>query len=89
MITKELAMSLKPGTELWHNTETNADGTPKRARVNGKCHTLKRTPEFWRLPMKHGLRDTFDIGWGSRNTRVGPQHWSLPERWEIERHWRD
>lgn len=88
MITKELALTLRPGTELWHSHEENADGTPARARVNGQCQTWKRDPTRWRLPMKHGLRGTFQIGnpYGV-STRIAAQFWSLPDRWPIERHW--
>lgn len=90
MITKELAMTLRVGQELWHNTLTNRDGTPMRARVNGKCVTWKTKPERWRLPMKHGLKNTFQIGAPyAENTSVCVRNWSLPERWPIERHWKD
>lgn len=59
MITKEMAMNLKHGDVLYHTTLKNADGTPMRARVNGRCKTWKRNPEDFSLPMKHGLRDCF------------------------------
>ena len=89
MITKELALTLKPGQELWHNAATNADGTPVRARVNGKCKTWKRYPERFQLPMKHGLKQCFYICHVEEgNHAAAGWVWSLPERWPIERHWR-
>lgn len=36
MITKQIALSLRSGTILYHRTLRNADKTPLRARVNGK-----------------------------------------------------
>lgn len=95
MITKELALTLRVGQELWHNTLVRGDGKPIRARVTGKCKTWKRTPAVWKLPLKHGLNLSFYIGASSDDGRVPwngeglPNNWSLPERWAIERHWKD
>ena len=57
MITKEQAVSTIYSQKLyfWYR------GRVQRAKVNGKCQTWVRTPERWRLPMKYGLRDCFDI----------------------------
>jgi len=44
--------------EVWHKTLKNADGTPKRFRVNGAVKTWKRDPDRIRVPLKHGLYDT-------------------------------
>lgn len=44
-----------------HMTLKNADGTPLRARRNGKTQTWKTRPGEFRLPAKHGLRNTFQI----------------------------
>lgn len=87
MITKEMAIELRPGTELWHSTSKNADGSPLRARVNGACKTWKTRPLAWKLPMKHGMRDCFYIG--TDGDCVEGKYWSLPERWPIEQHWKD
>lgn len=38
-----------------HVSEKNADGTPLRVRVNGKCRTFKTRDDFI-LPVKYGLR---------------------------------
>lgn len=35
----------------------NKDGTPLRARANGKCKTWKTRPTEFLLPVKHGMYD--------------------------------
>lgn len=52
MVTKEQACSAKRFT---HVSLKNADGTPLRARANGKCQTWKTRPTEFALPIKHGL----------------------------------
>ena len=79
MITKEIAMT-QP-REMWHNTYTNADGTPLRVRSNGKCKTWKTRPDEFSLPVKSGLYAHDYI------TPANAHEWSLPDRWPIERHW--
>jgi hypothetical protein len=49
------------GQTLFCSAYNNADGTPMRARVNGKLRTWKRQPDYYELPMKHGLRNCFYI----------------------------
>lgn len=49
-----------------HKTLKNADGTPLRARRNGKTQTWKTRPGEFRIPAKHGLKHTFNI---THNTR--------------------
>ena len=61
MMTKEFAAGLYKGKTLYHATATNADGTAKRCRVNGKLKTWKTTPNDWRLPVKSGLWNYFYI----------------------------
>lgn len=61
MITIEQAKSLKCGITLYHVSARNADGTPLRARVNGVPQTWKTRPDEVRVPMKHGLRNTFQM----------------------------
>lgn len=39
-----------------HKFLRNSDGTPRRCRVNGKCHTWKTRPAEFMLPVKFGLR---------------------------------
>jgi hypothetical protein len=90
MITKDIAEDLRHGAELWHVTGKNADGTPLRARVNGKCLTWKTRPEEFRLPVKHGLKDYFYLARTPQggNERPGSE-WCLPDRWEVEKFWKD
>lgn len=58
MITKEQAVMFgHTGKTLYHYRMRNADKTALRVRVNGYCKTWKRSPERFRLPIKHGLRD--------------------------------
>lgn len=57
MINKQQAMDAKHGDVFYHRTLRNSDRSPLRARVSGKCKTLKRQPEIFKLPIKHGLRD--------------------------------
>ena len=61
MITKQIAETLRHGVILHHVSQKNADGTPKRVRVSGKCKTWKTRPEEFRLPVKHGLYDNGEI----------------------------
>ena len=55
MITRDQALGLFYRQELYHVTNTNADGSPQRWRVNGKVKTWKRSPERFEVPIKHGL----------------------------------
>ena len=52
---KQTAEKLVYGQTLYHLFHRNADGTPQRWRVNGKCKTWKRNPERFQVPLKHGL----------------------------------
>jgi len=61
MITKECAMSLSHGHVLHHKSAKNADGTPVRCRVNGRCKVWKTRPDEFRLPVKWGLKTCFYI----------------------------
>ena len=56
MITKEQAVNLYHGQVLYHGINRNADGTPERWRVNGKCKIWKTRPDEFRLPLKYGLK---------------------------------
>lgn len=60
-ITKEQAVTLSYREVLEHKTKSNADGTPMRCRVNGKCKTWKTRPEDYRLPVKYGMYQCFYI----------------------------
>lgn len=72
-LTKAQAVALSHGATLYHRTMRNSDGTALRARPNGRCQTWVTRPEEFRLPAKHGLRDTFYI------THTNCGEWSLVE----------
>jgi len=55
MIARDQALGLSYGQELYHISNRNADGSPQRWRVNGKVKTWKRSPERFKVPIKHGL----------------------------------
>jgi hypothetical protein len=61
MLTKEQAVALRHGATLEHVRTKNADGTPARCRVTGKCQTWKTRPGDFKLPVKHGMYDSFYI----------------------------
>ena len=73
MISKEIAVSLKHGQILHHVSVKNADKSPARCRVSGKCQTWKTRPTEFKLPVKHGLRDSFYI------TEDNAKDWVFPD----------
>ena len=54
MTIKE-AKELTTGTILYEKRYMNADGSPRRWRVNGKVKTWKRDKSRIEIPVKHGL----------------------------------
>jgi len=60
-MTKEQATQADYRTTLEHTTIKNADGSPARCRVNGRCKTWKTRPDDFKLPVKHGLYNCFYI----------------------------
>ena len=54
-ITLEQAKALKPGDIIHQDGMVNADGTPRRWKVNGQPKVWKRSPGRVRVPLKHGL----------------------------------
>ncbi len=44
-----------------HATLKNSDGTPLRARRNGKTKTWKTKPGTFQIPAKYGLKECFYI----------------------------
>lgn len=58
MITYEQALT---ASRFEHVTARNADGTPTRARRNGKTKVWKTRPGEFRIPCKHGLKECFYI----------------------------
>ena len=61
-VTEESARTLNVGRNLYHHIQKNRDGTPLRARVNGKLKkwVKPRNPQ-WQLPMKYGIKTGFYI----------------------------
>jgi hypothetical protein len=67
VITRDDAITLGMfGGELHHVslTQGGRKPVPLRVRVNGKCKTWKRDAQRWNLPVKHGLRECFQISAG-------------------------
>ena len=73
MITKEQAMAAKYGQIFYAINERNADGTRLRVRVTGKCQTRVRTPEWFMLPVRHGLKNSGYI------TNRNAHEWAVDE----------
>jgi len=55
MIGKGQALKLRAGAEIYQLGSENADGTPTRWRVSGKCKVWKRDLKRFKVPIKHGL----------------------------------
>ena len=72
MITKQQAVDARHGDIFHHVSETNADGTPLRVRVTGKCKTWKRDTNRFRLPVKYGLKQSLAIDQDNANQWVKP-----------------
>lgn len=59
MVTKEQAQTC---SMFEHVTLKNSDKkTPARCRKMGACKTWKTRPDEFKLPVKHGLYDSFYI----------------------------
>jgi hypothetical protein len=71
MITIAQAKKLGYRHEIYHLTLRDSTGHSLRARVNGKIKLWKTIPGIFKLPMKHGLRDTFYL------TQLNADQWSL------------
>lgn len=67
MITKQQA---ETANNFEHISIKNRDGTPLRARRNGKTETWKRSPERFSIPCKHGLYNYFYI------TEISANQWN-------------
>ena len=70
MIDAISAAFLRHGDILEHATIKNADGTPARCRVTGKVKFWKTRPSDFKVPVKHGLYQSFYI------TPVNGAEWS-------------
>jgi len=61
---KQIGMSpaeIQNATRFEHTSLKNADGSPLRARRNGKTQFWKTRPSDFRIPAKHGLKVCFNI----------------------------
>ena len=61
MITKEQALSLRYRDLLFNQDVRDSRGGLVVCRVNGACKTWVTRPNYFRLPVKYGLRDCFYI----------------------------
>lgn len=63
MVTKAMAVAAGAAgyAEFCHVKVKNAKGRPAVCRRNGKCQTWKTRPADFRLPVKYGLKECFDI----------------------------
>jgi hypothetical protein len=58
-MTLSEVLALRPGQEIWFRTML---GDARRAKVNGRIKTWKRTPGKFVLPLKYGLYEYCHIG---------------------------
>lgn len=58
MINKTIAITAR---NFEHVTKKNKDGTPARCRAMGQCKVWKTRPDDFKLPVKHGMYDSFYI----------------------------
>ena len=72
-MTRNDAINARHGDIFHHVSVKNADGTPARCRVTGKCRTWKTRPDQFVLPVKHGLYQSFYI------TQVNCDEWVKAE----------
>ena len=57
-VCKGIAMTVRHGDHFHSTYLKNADGTPLRVRVTGKCKTWKTRPTHFRLPVKYGMYES-------------------------------
>ena len=55
------AMKLTSGNTIHETGYKNGDGTCARWRVNGKTKLWKTRPKEFRIPIKRGLREYFNL----------------------------
>lgn len=58
MISKNEAVT---ATRFEHVSTKGSDGQPIRCRATGKCQTWVTRPNDFKLPVKHGLYNSFYI----------------------------
>ncbi len=74
-MTIEQAKNLRYGQVITHTERKNADGTPLRAKVNGKPKTWKTRPDAVQIPVKRGLYEFGYVGTESGNSHLG--YWNV------------
>jgi hypothetical protein len=60
-VSRETAEGFTHGHTFHHHSATNADGSPARCRVTGRVKTWRTRPDEFRIPVKHGMRNSFYI----------------------------
>jgi hypothetical protein len=81
-LTVRQLRGLPYGVMIFHGTMRQGSAGrayPFRVRVTGVCKTWKRDPERWRLPVKHGLRDSAYLGSPGEQTADVENVWYLAE----------
>lgn len=73
MLTKQMCVNATHGTTFHHTRGRNADGSPTRCRVMGKCKTWVTRPNEFKLPVKYGMRQCFYI------TQDNADEWAINE----------
>jgi len=58
IVNRENAMT---ANNFEHISMKNADNTPLRVRRNGNTQTWKRKPDEFRIPVKYGLYEYYNI----------------------------
>lgn len=70
-MTKIDAMNCRRGQTLYHVNQKDSQGNPTKVRVNGACKTWKGNPLAFKLPVKYGLYNCFDI------TSANAHQWTM------------
>lgn len=60
-VSRENVPGFGHGHVFHHHTLVGSDKEPVRARVTGRVKTWTTRPDDFRIPVKHGLRDSFYI----------------------------
>jgi len=83
MITKQIALQLKPGTILLHKSEKQGGGAPYRVRVTGQVRVWVKRPDDFRIPVKHGLYTNGEV------TQANGSEWEVEKPLTQEQYDRD
>lgn len=61
MITVKQAKDLKKGDVIYHVTQRDSKGDPKKFKVNSKPKIWKKAPDSVQFTVKYGLYDVFIV----------------------------